>query len=136
MTYGIFPDLAGLIALTGRFFTTEAPGKPSHRTFVCYHSMPSLRYYELYFNKMHLNIVFNQVLILEFVLISFDIFNVIKEICFYADMQFYAMYGLLSHKCSSLQHVVFHARETVKVKVKVKSLSPVRLLATPRTVAR
>ena len=50
-------------------------------------------------------------------------------------MQFYAMYGLLSHKCSSLQHVVFHARETVKVKVKVKSLSPVRLLATPWTAA-
>ena len=62
--------------------------------------MQSLRYYELYFNKMHLNVVFNEVLILGFVLISFDIFTVIKEICFYAGMQFYAMYGLLSHKCS------------------------------------
>ena len=78
VTYGIFPDPAGFIALTGRFFTTETPGKPSHRTFLCYHSMQSLRCYELYFNKMHLNIVFNQVLILEFVLISFDIFNVIN----------------------------------------------------------
>ena len=40
---------------------------------------------------MTLIILFSQALILEFVLISFDIFNVIEGI-FYASVQFYAIY--------------------------------------------